>query len=195
MIIKRYGIVMETITDQTKDLLRTWRNSEHVRNTMIYQKIISEEEHEKWFNSLNVDKNFYFVFSSGNNKIGVINLKDINHKEKTAEAGIFIGNTEFMNTPEPLYAVLALMDFAFLYLKMNVLFATVKSENENALRFNEALGYTLISKNDNGIKKFFVTKNRYFSVAHNLRKMAIRIFGESTEVVKNANLHEYFYWS
>lgn len=196
MIIKRYGIVMETITDQTKDLLRKWRNAEHVRKTMIHQNIISEEEHEKWFNALNPDKNFYFIFSSSKNKIGVINLKDINDKEKTAEAGIFIGNAQFLNTPEPLYAVMAMMDFAFLYLNMNVLFASIKSNNINAIQFNKALGYTLISYDDmKEIEKYSVTKNNYFSIAKPLRTMAIRSFGDSTEIIYKGNYLEYFNWS
>lgn len=47
MIIKKYGITLERLTEADIELVRQHRNSELIRRRMFYQKQITEEEQKK----------------------------------------------------------------------------------------------------------------------------------------------------
>lgn len=183
MIIHRYGITLTPVSEKNKELVRLWRNAEHVRTGMIHQEMISKKEHEQWFDRLNPEKDLYFIFSSGSEDMGVVNLKNIDVENKTAEAGIFTGNKEYLDTPQPVYTVLALMDLAFFYLGMETLFATILHSNENAVKFNHALGYMPLPQNGHtDYSRYAVSKNTYLAKAGKLRKTAIQLYGNRTEI-------------
>ena len=58
MIIRKYGISLERLTEEDIELVRQHRNSEFIRKRMFYQKMITEEEQKKWFQSINNDFNY-----------------------------------------------------------------------------------------------------------------------------------------
>lgn len=141
MVIEKYGIRLESITPSDLELIRYWRNKDHVRLNMHYRGIITEAMQSKWYQGMNKANNIYFIMAQGDCKIGLINLKEIDRSKGIAEAGIFIGDTKQLNSFAPIPATIALMEFAFDVLKLNKLLAKVASDNEKAVLFNEALGY------------------------------------------------------
>lgn len=141
MVIEKYGIRLESITPSDLELVRYWRNKDHVRLNMHYRDIITKEMQLKWFHEMDKSTNMYFIILQDNNKIGLINLKEIDRKQKIAEAGIFIGDTKQLNSLVSIPATIALMEFAFERLKLDKLIAKVAVDNEKAILFNEALGY------------------------------------------------------
>ena len=141
MRITKYGISLESITENDLELMRNWRNSEHVRQNMKFKKIITSEMQANWFKQLEKANNIYFVITKDNNKIGVVNLKDINWEINTAEAGIFIGEIEHLNTLTPILATICIMEFAFEILSLKWLRAKISSSNVKTILFNESIGY------------------------------------------------------
>lgn len=154
MQIKKYGIELNRLTSADLETVRIWRNADHVRQAMEYRGHIDKSMQERWFIGLNAAQDFYFIIHHNNEKAGVVNLK---HSDgKCAEAGIFIGEKNFLNTLVPVAATLALMEFAFYDLELQCLKAKIATDNERAIRFNEALGY----KRESGQNAQFV----YYSV-------------------------------
>jgi UDP-4-amino-4,6-dideoxy-N-acetyl-beta-L-altrosamine N-acetyltransferase len=141
MQISKYGIVLQRLKVEDLELVRQWRNADHVRLNMDYQKIISSAEQKTWFEQLDKTNNFYFVISSDSKKVGVVNLKNINTSLVQAEAGIFIGETEYLNTLIPILATITIMEFAFETLQLKTLYAKIASNNVKAILFNESIGY------------------------------------------------------
>ena len=169
MQIKKYGVVLERLELADIELVREWRNSDLVRPFMHYQGVISSQMQINWFNSLNPSTNLYFIIIKDGIKIGLINLKDIKHNLKTAEAGIFIGVGDFLNTNIPVLATIALMEFAFEILGLESLKAKMATANTKVIEFNRNLGY---------IREEYQTDNdfHYYQVKpHNFNNAILRM--------------------
>lgn len=159
MKISNYGVELISMTESDLDMVRDWRNQPDVSNFMFFQEGISSEMQQKWFESLD-ESSLYLIIQAENEKIGVINVKDINWRMRTGEAGIFIGNSSYRNSAVPMQAVFALMDAFFFEFSFAKLKATVKQGNEDGIDFNVQLGYRVESK-DNEKVQLYILKNLY----------------------------------
>lgn len=156
MQLRRYGIILDTLTSTDIELVRIWRNSDHVKENMKYRDYIDSSMQTKWFDELNRKNNFYFIIREKDVKIGLINLKEIDWEQGTAESGIFIGEKEYLNTPVPLLATVSIMEFAFDELQLKILKAKIAVTNLRAILYNEGIGY----------KKFEVQEDEAFHYYH-----------------------------
>lgn len=141
MQVAAYGIILEPITEADLETVRRWRNAEHVKMHMQYRGHITEAMQQSWFRSLDKSCNFYFIIQKESEKVGVVNLKDIDWPHKTAEAGIFIGDENYLNTLVPVLATVSIMEYAFESLQLKSLKAKIASGNLKAVLFNESIGY------------------------------------------------------
>ena len=145
MRIFNYGIELISMTESDLDTVRVWRNRPDVSEFMFFQNEITPEKQLDWFKSLGHSDVYLMIVHKGE-KIGVINVKNINWKKRSGEAGIFIGDPNYRNSPISMQAIFALMDAFFFDFKFKSLQATVKASNENAIDFNERLGYEIESE-------------------------------------------------
>ncbi len=170
MQISRYGIVLQTMEQKDLEKVRIWRNSNHVRLNMKYQEIISVEMQEKWFADLDKKTNYYFIINKDEKQVGVVNLKNINYGLLQAEAGIFIGEEEHLNTLTPISATISMMEFAFDVLKLKILKAQIASSNVKAILFNESIGYRKKLKNlDNNFQYYYTTEYLFKQAIKNIQ--------------------------
>lgn len=141
MQVAAYGIRLEPIKEADLETVRRWRNAEHVKIHMQYREYITEAMQQSWFRSLDKSCNLYFMIRKDSEKIGVVNLKDVDWHLKTAEAGIFIGDEHYLNTLVPVLATVSIMEYAFETLQLKSLKAKIASANLKAVLFNESIGY------------------------------------------------------
>ncbi len=141
MQVAAYGIVLERLTEADLETVRRWRNAGHVKQHMQYREHITEAMQQEWFRLLDKSCNYYFMIRKETEKIGVVNLKDIDWAGQTAEAGIFIGDEHYLNSLVPLLATVSIMEYAFESLKLKGLKAKIASANLKAILFNESVGY------------------------------------------------------
>lgn len=159
MKISNYGLELISITQSDLEIVRNWRNQPDVSEFMFFQEAISPEMQLKWFNSLG-DSSLYFLIHKEGEKIGVVNVKDINWRTRVGEAGIYIGDSTYRNSAVPMQAVFAMMDAFFFEFNFTKLKATVKQGNEDGIDFNLQLGYRIESK-DNERVKLYISKSLY----------------------------------
>lgn len=162
MILRNYGIELRSLTINEIEIVRTWRNSEAIRQQMLFQEIILKEDQKAWFNKLN-QNNIYLTIHYENEMLGLINVKNIDWNKKSGETGVFIESESFSGSIIPLFAIYCLMDAAFKIFGLLTLKATVKKTNSNALRLNKELGYKTISEDQNAFV-MEITKENYLSV-------------------------------
>lgn len=136
-----FGIELKPLTLETAELLRNWVNQVWVQKYFDLQGEISAKTQEKWFLSLDPNRTRYFILFQSDTPFGMIHLKDIDAEQRTAESGLLIGEVSFLGTGITLGASLALLDYAFEELKLETIFAKVHSENEEALKYNQFLGF------------------------------------------------------
>ena len=169
MLIQKFGIKLRTISSGDIETIRLWRNKDFVRNNMHYTRIINAEQQLQWFNNLDKKCNLYFIIVDGENEIGLIDLKNIDWQKKEAEAGIFIGEENYLNTILPVLATIALMDFSFTVLKLNNLKAKINKHNTEAIRFNQSIGYVYNDDIDNEFVYYKCTKDLFSEITVSLR--------------------------
>ncbi|NVK66518.1 MAG: GNAT family N-acetyltransferase [Flavobacteriales bacterium] len=150
MRISNYGVELQSMVESDLEMVRNWRNRSDVSEFMFFQEEITPEQQHEWFESLS-NKDVYLMILHQSEKIGVINVKNINWWKRSGEAGIFIGDPTFRNTPISMQAIFTMMDAFFYDFRFKSLTATVKSNNENAIDFNQQLGYKVMSEIDDKI--------------------------------------------
>lgn len=140
MIIRKYGVQLSSLLEEDIELVRKWRNSDFIRERMLYKAYIDIEQQQIWFNSLD-HNNLYLMIQSQSQKVGIIHIKNIDWQDRSGEAGIFIGSEKHRNTMIPILAIFALMDAAFDQFSFTKLSAKVLRTNQAALDMNLEIGY------------------------------------------------------
>jgi RimJ/RimL family protein N-acetyltransferase len=186
--IKKYGIDLNRmqLADGTKVL--AWRNSESVRSMMISDRVIGHVEHFEWLSRIiNAGDEAQFIASYRGQEFGVVNFRLFscrNNQLDNAEPGIYIANDDFKGSLFSFGPMLCVNDYLFEELDVSSLYARVLLKNNNAIRFNEALGYQQISKqvaldetgwqDDGRLLYLKLTQNNYLERTAKLRKMLSR---------------------
>ena len=143
MKVYKYGIVLERLKERDIELVRQWRNSDPVRLNMEYRELISEDQQKEWFKSINNLRNNYLLIHYKGEKIGLLNDKNIDWENRTSESGLFLGRTEYYSTFVPYFISIAGIELNFHFLKWRKQYAHILRTNNNAIKYNQELGYEL----------------------------------------------------
>jgi UDP-4-amino-4,6-dideoxy-N-acetyl-beta-L-altrosamine N-acetyltransferase len=174
----KYGIILERLRVEDIELVRQWRNSDPVRLNMKYQEIITPEQQQQWFHSINNLQNNYLMIHYQGEKIGLLNDKNIDWEARSSESGIFLGRTEFYSTFVPYLVSVAGIETTFYFLGWKRQFAHILRSNINAINFNLQLGYQLCEGQE-GIdhQQYEITRERFEQKAGKIRKAARALAG------------------
>lgn len=157
--MKGFGVYLEPLSEANLELVRQWRNSAAIAQYMEYQNEISPEAQITWFRSL--QSAHYFVIYAANSPCGLIDLKRINLETKTAEAGLFIGDTQFLGTGIALGASILLLDFAFEQLHLETVNAKMHKDNLEAKQYNQLLGFQHVEKRNSSFELWELKRSVY----------------------------------
>jgi RimJ/RimL family protein N-acetyltransferase len=171
MKLFKYGIILERLKAEDIELVRHWRNSDAVRLNMKYQAIITREQQQQWFDSINNHQFNYLMIHYRGEKIGLLNDKNIDWVSRTSESGIFLGKTEFYNTSVPYLVSVAGIETTFYLLGWKKQFAHMLRSNAQAIRFNLELGYQLCEGQE-GVdhQQYEMTRESFEQKAGKIRK-------------------------
>lgn len=186
MKIVRYGIRLETLTEQSAEMVRQWRNDDKIRQHMFYTANITEEQQQAWFKGIDNINNFYFVIYSSNKPVGVIDIAAINWSRKTAQTGLYIYDDTCIGTDIPVRASLAMLDVFFLLLGISKVYAKVKGDNKVAHAYNTSLGFVQIKEIDGGFE-YELTKQGYLLQAKQLRDALMKLNGKGATITLQAS--------
>ena len=132
------GITYKNILDLTpeeKELVRLWRNSEHVRLNMLEQEIISMEQHLQWLGKMEDERSSQIVrvaFLRGA-PFGVITLKDIDRHSSRSDWGMYIGEKNYLGKDLARPMLFDLLVWGFEEERLERLYTSVLSLNTRAL--------------------------------------------------------------
>lgn len=141
MELSKYGVKLKRLTKDKIELVRNWRNDPKISQFMEYREYITPEMQENWFKKIDNENNFFFIIEFEGNDIGLINIKDVDYDKKEGEAGIFIYNSDFLNSTISFQSVLNMFDFCFGDLRLNTIIAHILKDNIRAIKYNTALGF------------------------------------------------------
>ena len=151
-------------------LLRYWRNLDHVRSRMVMTNQITRDGQRKWFESLSPDLAHYYIFSLDHRDVGCVNLTKINYDKKTFEGGVFCGDSDFLNHWINIWACVKIYNRAFFELDMERSFATILKNNKPALSLNQSLGYEFVEDTEENIGRFVLTRDAYIRASEKVQR-------------------------
>lgn len=173
MIIEKYGIRLVRLTEKDIELVRSKRNSEKIRRTMVFQGEISKEEQLKWFRSVDTVNNIYLLVEYKGEKIGLINGKNTDFEKRISEGGIFFWEERHLQSIVPALCTIIMHDYNFLVCEFEKTIIKVLKTNRQAIIFNKTFGYRL-AENDSGHNQnhevYELTKENYFHKINKYRK-------------------------
>jgi RimJ/RimL family protein N-acetyltransferase len=174
--LSKYGIILKRLEAHEIELVRTWRNSASIAEQMEYRKFITEEEQLLWFNNIKDSKTaYYYVIYVNEKSIGLVHLNQINFEEKTAHAGLFIGNIDYIGTGVVLGASLLILQLAFFDLNLKTIYAKVRNVNTPAIDYNKILGFQLETKHNAQFNMYALSKERYLHNKSYLEQLAFLV--------------------
>lgn len=179
MRFARFGVRLERVEHEHLELVRQWRNSDWVLPHMRYREFIQPDQQLRWFDALEPTSNWYFIAHTRDVPYALFHIKDIDWTRGSGESGGFVGDPAFIGRPEPAQATLALMDFAFFVLQLQVLQAHYNAKLSRIVHFNRQLGYQILREEADGFSCASVTADGYLKTADAFRKAALALHGTS----------------
>jgi diamine N-acetyltransferase len=148
-----YQVELLPMTQAHQSQMRSWRNQDEIRQQMLSDEMISEEQQQAWFKKTRLDpKQLHWVIKFRDQLIGATNVKSL-ETGKTAEQasllepGLYIGERRYQGNIVAFAPTLAMYDFCFEQLGTKRFRAVVKRSNQNALSYNQKLGYKIVEDN------------------------------------------------
>jgi RimJ/RimL family protein N-acetyltransferase len=193
MDIECYGIRLVRLTASHIELVRQWRNRPDIVAQMEYQTHITAEMQQRWFARIDNVNHHYFLIEQKGQFGGLIHTAPVNWERKEADTGLFLAETNWIDTPIPAVASLAMVEVFFEAFRLARLTAKVHSQNERALRYNSSLGFVPVGQGENSAFVILeLTPERFFQITAKARSAAARLYGsEKRLILKNSPLADF----
>lgn len=146
------------LSKKTQLQCRDWRNSADVVKYFDV-KYIDQKLHLKWLKSMNKKnpKNIAFAIKANEEFIGMVYLKNINYKIKSAEIAIYIHKIDYKNKGIGFQALNFIINFS--KNKFQELYLKCFDDNLNALNLYKKIGFTYQEKINDKISKYNLILN------------------------------------
>ena len=124
-----------------------WLNDmELLQNIQLYSSVVSLESEKILLNDLSKNHNYSIVDIEKEQLLGNCGFFDIDHVNRTAETGIFIGNKDNRDNGYGTEALSLLIDYGFKALNLNNIMLKVYEFNKRAIRCYEKIGFRPMGK-------------------------------------------------
>ncbi len=133
---------LRALEDRDNELLRQWRNHPELMPCHFSDFPVAEADQRRWYESYaqRTDQHIFIVEDEQKNAVGYTLLKNIDHKNRNAEIGIYL-DPKAQGKGFGKDAFLTLMRFCFAELNMHRLYLMVAEFNQHAIRLYEHLGF------------------------------------------------------
>lgn len=135
-------ITLDILEEESIELVREWRNKEHVKKNMYNSEEISFSQQLQWFEKVKHDKvSKYWIIKKGDIAIGVANLKDIDLTNRVCSWAFYIGDETHLGGGVGSKVEYLVLEHVFSELKLNKLKCEVFEFNESVIRLHEKFGF------------------------------------------------------
>ncbi len=189
LTLSQYGVTLKRLELNDIEEVRQWRNFNHIQNKMQYKEDISSEMQLIWFNSVNNKLNYYFIIIDEKGKrVGLINSKDVDLKNKNGEGGIFISDRGVWNTVTPAVASIILLNFSICCLQsFDRSLITIIKSNTSAINYNNKLGYSVVDEDD-FVVRMELTKESYLHNVKAYSKILDKLYPNDKELMVSGSV-------
>ena len=147
-MIQKDELLFRPIIESDIENVRRWRNKDSIRQSFIYQEIISKEQQEQWYkNYVLNEKDIMFIIEYLGKAIGAVALYNIDLEKKEAEFGrLMIGDLKARGLNIGRKTTCEICRFGFEVLGLKNIILEVFSDNVHAKKPYEEVGFKEIGK-------------------------------------------------
>lgn len=161
------NISLVPLKEKNIQVIREWRNQDHIRKCFVNSSFISEEQQIAWYNSY-LHKIGDYVFEiheqSFNKIIGMCALYNVSND--SAEFGRFIiGDVSAHGKGYGVEAVRLALSVAFEKIKLDSVRLEVYSDNIPAIKIYEKCGFNNCGLNESGLYDMIIFRKEYLQNA------------------------------
>jgi UDP-4-amino-4,6-dideoxy-N-acetyl-beta-L-altrosamine N-acetyltransferase len=154
--------LVKIMSDDLQQIM-DWRMKPEVTKFMYTDPVLTLEGQQKWFDYIQKDQTtMHWLIMIDDVKIGLINLYDIDYKNKRCSWAYYIGDTSFRGRGIATTLECNIYDYVFDVLKLNKLCCEVFAFNEKVIAIHEKFGSVVEGKYTQHIYK----DNQYYDVVH-----------------------------
>lgn len=120
-----------------------WRNSPLVYKTLFEQDPISLTQQDRWFDRLTQvdDRRVFIIETREERPLGVIQLFDIDWRNRNADWGFYIGEVEYRMRGHAAEAEYLLLRYAFEHLNLHRVYCQTFAFNTKVLSMHRKFGF------------------------------------------------------
>ena len=133
---------LRPVADEDLPLILEWRNRPDIREKMYTTHLISQEEHEAYFERVKTDpsKAYFICEDEAGEPLGVVNFVDIDARNRSAFWGFYAGVTRRGVGSQMEYLAL---EHAFESLGLHKLNGEVLASNRPVVEFHQKFGFKI----------------------------------------------------
>ncbi|MCC5464037.1 UDP-4-amino-4,6-dideoxy-N-acetyl-beta-L-altrosamine N-acetyltransferase [Pelosinus baikalensis] len=132
---------LRKITENDLKGVLKWRNSDHIRNNMFSDHMITLEEHYKWFNKIKEDNcNLHLIFEKQSVSVGMTYFTDFDISNQVCSWGFYLGEKSLPRGMGTVLGFLSL-EYSFEILGIEKLCGEVLGFNIPSIRLFQRLGF------------------------------------------------------
>lgn len=138
---------LRPINEQDKARILAWRNHPDVRAVMLTNHIITEQEHEDWWQrSAQQDDLIRLIVEQDNQPVALVNFHDIRQQERSAYWGFYIDNEAVSTNSARLELTLVVFEKVLYYaefkLRFFYLYSDIVLENKSIIALHQRYGFS-----------------------------------------------------
>ena len=132
---------LRIMSEADLEMVRTWRNSEQVRQNMYTDQLISEDEHTQWFAQVAHDeRSCPLLFEYQQRPVGFVSFSHIDATHGTAQWAFYLGETQVARGLGSTMEYLAI-EYAFDTLHIRKLLCEVFVFNSTVIKMHKKFGF------------------------------------------------------
>lgn len=137
-------IFFEKLSDKYILQLREYRNSEFVKNNMIFDEYISVEDQLKWWGQQKINnKSQFFLIFLNSEPCGLLSFTNIDLTTRKAEFGLFLFEEKYSNIGISLFAEYFSINYMFDNLDLNKIYLNVIDFNKKTISLHKNFGFSI----------------------------------------------------
>jgi len=146
---------LRDVQPQDKQMLLEWRNSPEVARYMYTDHVITQEEHDRWFeNAMKDPSRRYWIIVCDGKDVGLANICDLDWHNKRCNWGFYIAESSARGRGIGSFVEYTIIRYVFEELRLNKLCGDLLSFNEAVINMHKNFGFK-----QEGILRQHIIKN------------------------------------
>jgi len=137
-MLRKYGITLRALVEDDLEMVRGWRNDPLIKAQMNNKEYITQSAYKLWFDSLNNNKNIYFIIEIDYLAVGLVWANDISTH---VQVGYYIYSDRYVNSLEGVKAIRFFHEYLFNKYGYQQIYSELAHTNKKAIALFKSFGY------------------------------------------------------